>query len=499
MTPPNLLFLFTDEQRADTMAAYGNTRIQTPNLNRLASQSVVFERAYVTQPVCTPSRSSLLTGLYPHSNGCTENNVPLPAEVPCLPELISSGRYATAYHGKWHLGDEIFAQHSFDEWRSIEDGYDPYYSPGRDPEARSTYHHWLVEQGVVPAGAPPLGRGQATRLPEALGKPAYLAHEASRYIREHADQPFVLFVNFLEPHMPFFGPRDDQYGLDEVRLPANFDALPGDGSPLKARLYQRAYYEQGHSGLPLRTEADWRRMIANYWGLCSLVDTHVGTIMDTLEACGLWENTIVVYTSDHGDMMGSHRLLAKCVMYEEALRVPLLVRLPGHLLGQAPEQTASRRVTAPVSQIDLLPTLLDLMDCAPPDHLQGQSLRPLIEGDPDAPVEDVFVEWNGHNIGFGDVIGSVSVPEAMRDLASKDEIIAAITDPVRTVITPDGWKFNCSPLGEHELYHLDEDPYEMTNLAARTDMRPRMEELLARICRWQERTGDDVDLLETFL
>jgi arylsulfatase len=487
MRPPNLLFLFTDEQRADTMAAYGNTRIQTPRLNRLASQSVVFERAYVTQPVCTPSRSSLLTGLYPHSNGCTENNVPLPADVPCLPEMLGPdkvGAYATAYHGKWHLGDEIFAQHGFDEWRSVEDGYDPYYSPGRDPEARSTYHHWLVEQGVVPAGARPLSRGQAARLPEAYGKPAYLAQEASRYIREHADHPFVLFVNFLEPHMPFFGPRDDQHALDEVLLPANSDALPGKDQPLKVRLFQRAYYAQGHSGLPLRTEADWRRMIANYWGLCSLVDTHVGTILDTLEACGLSENTIVVYTSDHGDMMGSHRLLAKCVMYEEAVRVPLLVRLPW--------QRTSRRVSAPVSQIDVVPTLLDLMGQSLPGHLQGRSLRPLIEGDSSEPAKDVFIEWNGHNNGFGDVIGSVSVPEAMRELAPGDEIVAAITDPVRTVITPDGWKLNHSPLGEHELYHLDEDPYETVNLATRANMRPRMQELSARIRRWQERTGDDI-------
>jgi arylsulfatase len=482
-----LLFLFTDEQRADTMAAYGNAPIQTPNLNRLASQSTVLERAYVTQPVCTPSRASLLTGLYPHSNGCTENNIPLPAGVPCLPEMLGSARggacgYATAYHGKWHLGDEVFAQHGFDEWRSIEDGYDPYYSPGRDPETRSTYHRWLVEQDVVPAGAPPLSRGQATRLPERFGKPAYLAQEASRFIREKADRPFVLYVNFLEPHMPFFGPRDGQHALDEVLLPPNFDALPGVDSPLKARLFQRTYHEHGHSGLPLRSEADWRRMIANYWGLCSLVDTHVGAILDTLTACGLDEHTIVVYTSDHGDMMGSHRLLAKCVMYEEAVRVPLLVRLPG--------QTSSRRVRAPVSQIDVVPTLLDLMGQPIPDHLEGESLRPLLERGDQAPTRDVFIEWNGHNNGFGDVIGSVSVPEPMLELASRDEISAAITDPVRTVVTADGWKLNYSPLGEHELYDLVEDPYEMCNLAGQPEMKPRMEELAERIRSWQERTGD---------
>jgi len=107
---PNLLYVFTDEQAAATMAAYGNHAIDTPNLDRLASQSVVFDHAYVTQSVCTPSRSTLMTGLYPHSNGCTENNKRLPLEVPCLPELGDFSDYATAYHGKWHLGDEIFQQ-----------------------------------------------------------------------------------------------------------------------------------------------------------------------------------------------------------------------------------------------------------------------------------------------------------------------------------------------------------------------------------------------------
>jgi arylsulfatase A-like enzyme len=169
-------------------------------------------------------------------------------------------------------------------------------------------------------------------------------------------------------------------------------------------------------------------------------------------------------------------------MYEEALRVPLLVRLPG--------QSRSRRVRAPVSQIDLLPTLLDLMGQPLPAGLQGESLRPLLEGRAEATGRDVFVEWNGHNNGFGDVVGGVSVPEPMRALASRDEIEAAITDPVRTVITPEGWKLNYSPLGEHELYHLAEDPYETRNLAGRSEMRPTMQDLAARIARWQEKTGD---------
>jgi arylsulfatase A-like enzyme len=147
-------------------------------------------------------------------------------------------------------------------------------------------------------------------------------------------------------------------------------------------------------------------------------------------------------------------------------------------------------VRAPVSQIDVVPTLLDLMGQPIPAGLQGESLRPLLEGDDGAPTRDVFIEWNGHNNGFGDAIGSVSVPEPMLELGSPDEIVAAITDPVRTVVTAEGWKLNLSPLGEHELYSLAQDPYEMHNLACRAETRPKMRELAERIRSWQERTGD---------
>ena len=142
------------------------------------------------------------------------------------------------------------------------------------------------------------------------------------------------------------------------------------------------FYQRGFGRTPLKTEADWRNVISNYWGLCSLVDTHVGRILDALEESGQADNTIVVFTSDHGDMMSSHRLLAKAVMFEEAVRVPLLIRMPG--------QRTQRRIAGPVSQVDLVPTLLDAMGCETPSHLQGKSLLPLLKGERDQATEDVF-------------------------------------------------------------------------------------------------------------
>ena len=149
-TKPNLLFIWTDEQQYFTMQAYGNEVIQTPNLDRLADESFVFEKAYVAQPVCTPDRATVMTGLYPHTNGCVSNNIPLPEEVKTLPEIIDDPDYRSAYMGKWHLGNEIFQQRSFDDWVSIEDNYIQYYGPDKDRNARSDYHHWLIEKGIGP-------------------------------------------------------------------------------------------------------------------------------------------------------------------------------------------------------------------------------------------------------------------------------------------------------------------------------------------------------------
>ncbi len=490
MPQPNLLFIYTDEQAASTMAAYGNNLIETPNLDRLARRSVVFTQAFVSQAVCSPSRSSILTGLYPHASGCTENNILLPEHVKCLPELADFSGYRSGHFGKWHLGDEIFPQHGFHEWISTE-GYRNHYRPARDRNAHPTYYYWLVERGFHPQegsdGFQAFSRDFCARLPEEFGKPAYLASEASRFIREHQNRPFILYVNFLEPHMPFFGPRDHQYHPARVPLPPNFHALPGPEQPLKLRLAVHYHRKHGTSGLPLASEADWRRLIANYWGLCSLVDTHVGRILDTLAECGLQESTIVVFTSDHGDMMGSHGLVAKCTQYQEAVRVPLLLRVPGLKGGPRP-------VTCPVSQLDLVPTLLDLLGQPLPSHLQGRSWRPGLQGDSPFPEGDVLIEWNGPNSGMGDLVGRSTLQETGMEMASVEAALASITDPVRTIVTREGWKLNCSPLGEHELYNLHQDPGEMRNLIRDPGARTLIQDLYHRILAWQSRVDDPADL-----
>ncbi len=444
---PNLLFLWTDEQRADTMAAYGNTRYRVPAMNRLAAESVVFDRCYVSQPVCTPSRSTVMTGLWPHTSGCVKNNIPLRGETRTLPELVADSAYRTGYMGKWHLGDEIFAQHGFEQWRSIEE-YTAYFSAGRDRGARSTYHEFLRRLGYQPDAKNNFSRNFAVSLPVEHTKPSYLAQEASRFIIENRREPWMLFVNTLEPHMPFTSRFNDLHEEREIELPANYPGIPNTSEPA---WYKRRREQSKQPG----GEAGWRRLIRNYAGLCSLVDQAVARILWSLDVSGQAENTVVVYTSDHGDMMGSHSMYAKQVMYEEAVRVPLLMRVP--FRRQRP-----LHVQQPVSHIDLVPTLLDLLgrkDAAA--GLPGQSLVPQLAGAV-RPDNYVFLEWTG------DVKDSGEGPSG------------------RTVISPEGMKLVLYDTDQSLLFDRRRDPGEMNNLYGTTSDR----HLRARLTEWQKKTGD---------
>ena len=457
---PNLLFLWTDQQRADSMAAYGNARYRVPAMNKLASESIVFDRCYVTQPVCTPSRSSIMSGLWPHRNGCVQNNVPLKHETKTVPELLGDAGYRTGYMGKWHLGDEVFAQHGFEEWAAIEDAiYNEFFSAGRDRNARSAYHHFLISLGYKPDDVKRpdfFTRNFATKLPVEHSKPSFLAQEASKFILKHRDEPWILYVNTLEPHTPFASALDHLHTEEEVGLQPNYPGIP-EAEPQWYRVLRSRIVTPRAEGFDLRTAEGWGQMHRNYAGLCSLVDQAWTRILWTLEVSGQMDNTIIVHTSDHGEMMGSHSLYAKIVMYEESVRVPLLLRVP--FRRQMPH-----RVTQPVSHIDTLATLLELLgrkEAA--EGLDGRSLVPALEGR--RRPEDVFIEWS-----------SDATPDA------------------RTVVTPDGWKLVLHDTDTGMLFDRTRDPLEMHNLWGRSEHAATVRKLRAKIEDWQRRTADRMPL-----
>lgn len=457
MTKPNILFILADEWRADTLATYGNSAVQAPYLNAFAEQACVFDQTYCTQAVCTPSRATIWTGLFPHTHGCIKNNQPLGRAFPTIAEMAPE-EYACAYYGKWHLGDEIAAQRGWTEWVSIEDKpYRPYFSDPSLLENVSDYHAFLIKQGFAPDevaadGAKVFSRKFAAALPAQYTKAAFLGDRAADFLtkRKH-DRPWFLTLSLLEPHMPFFGPYNDKYVPEDLEVGPSFFRQPDDSASNRVRDKARKFFEEGHNNYPLQSEWDWRRLRANYYGLVSLIDRSIGKVLQALEASGQADNTLVIVTSDHGEMMGDHALLTKNVELEPSVRVPLLIRTPGQMEG--------KRIPGPVSLVDLAPTMLSFMGADIPSRLQGRSLDQLLSTG-QASGQDAIVEWHGDH-------------------------------PYRVIISPDGWKLTVAPDDRTTLFHLPDDPCELTNLAADPSLSSVISDLRRRLGLWAERFGDD--------
>ena len=488
---PNIVFIFSDQQRYDTLACYGNDWIQTPNLNALADESFVFERAYVTQPVCTPARSSIVTGLYPHAARMTVNKMNLPPDKKSVAEMVSED-YHTGWFGKWHLGDDVIRQHGFDEWVSTEDGHRPEYTKREYRGTMSDYHNHLVENGFEPDGEAADGTRmfsawKRANLPEEHQMASFLGGRAADFIDRNAGSPFMLYVSTFEPHPPYYGPLNDLYDPDELPVGPTFLKVP-DGASMHNTV--RARYCTQHLGQPdaevdpyllsnaasgndVTTEAGWRRLRARYFANITLVDRMVGTIVEALERNGVADNTVIVFTSEHGEMGGDHGMLEKRSMYEESARVPLLMRVP----WLSDEQTM---LQGAAGHIDLVPTLLELSGSEVPGHLQGKSLAPVLRGEDTLDGNDVFVQWNGVSDIDDRHLGSA-------------EINLRNTQPWRTIVR-DGWKLALCATDQCELFDLNNDPYEEVNLFDDPAQRERVRNLAARIRLWQHKNGDHAPL-----
>ena len=491
---PNFVFIFSDQQRQDTLACYGADWMNVPNLNALADQSFVFENAYVAQPVCTPARATIMTGLYPHTAGPIVNQIHLDESVPVISEMMSD-EYYKGYMGKWHLGNDLVPQHGFDEWVSTEDGH-----RFAKPEQRymvSSYNQYLVDQGYTPDrernGVGVFSSDAHYEMPEEHQMASFLGDRAAEFIEANSDKPFILYVSTFEPHSPYHGPFMDMY--DPETLPVGPAFLQNPESASLVNRVRADYFlqfmqdgvDQTQDNYMMRyaasredvsTELGWRTLRAHYMANISLVDGMVGRITAALERAGVADNTVVVFTSEHGDMMGDHGMLEKRSFFEEASRVPLLMRVPWLSAESTP-------VSGSVGHIDLVPTLLDLTGHEVPANLQGKSLKPVMEGESDLSGNDVFIQWNGT---------SNEIPDRFLGSAEINRMLAL---PWRSVVTPDRWKLNLCAGDQCELYDLNTDPHEMNNLFDDPAQKDRVRDMAARIRTWQHQTGDTAALPTT--
>ena len=510
---PNIVFLFSDQQRYDTLSCYGADYLDVPNLDALADESFVFQNAYVSQPVCTPARATIMPGLYPHTAGPIVNMINLPEDTKVISEMISDDHYK-GYMGKWHLGNDIERQHGFNVWRSSEDGHGTGYTHAQLNNETSTYTEYLVSKGYTPDRKPAanaegggfslLGRRSGIRtstfssdahydMPEEDQMASYLAQEACEFIDENKDRPFVLYVSTFEPHSPYHGPFMDQYDPETLPVGPAFLEKPESASMVnKVRAdYFMKFMLDGEdqtkdpymmnyaaSREDVTTEIGWRTLRAHYMGNITLVDRMVGRINQAIKDAGIEDDTIIVFTSEHGDMMGDHGMLEKRSMFEEASRVPLLMKVPWLSKSQ-------KIIEGSVGHIDLVPTLLDLIGEDVPDHLQGKSLQPVLQGDEDLSENDVFISWNGYDNDVPDrFLGDHKINRMLRL-------------PWRTVVTPDRWKLALCAGDQCELYDLNSDPYEQTSLFNDPAQQDRIRDMAARIRVWQVQTGDTAPLPTT--
>jgi len=482
---PNLVFILPDRQRRDSMACYGNDWIRTPHLNALAAQSFVFDRAYVTQPVCAPARASLLTGLYPPTAGMPVNRLVMPPEVETVAQMVPDA-YVTGYYGKWHLGDEIARQRGFDEWLSIADNWWSEYTDDATKTQFSDYWRFLKDAGYEPDVDHPGGKmysaGMRAGLPAEYQMASFLGERSADFIHRNADRPFVLYVSSLEPHPPFTGPYDDLYDPETLPVDETF-LVPPEGGTLFNRLRADFWQHGSHDGFDLSNEAGWRRLRANYFGNITLVDGMVGRIVEALGEEGVADNTVLVFTSEHGDMVGSHGMLEMRTPFEDATLVPMLVRVPWLLDG-------SQRVEGNFSQIDMLPTLLDLLGQSAPARLQGTSRAAVLRGEATLAHNDIVIQHNG--VGDRDLTSEASghdwPADRVRDLNYLNTV------PWRSVVTADRWKLTLCIADQGELFDLNTDPDETVNLFDRPEHRDRVRAMAARLQLWQVESGDAAPL-----
>ena len=472
--PRNLIIFLPDQQRADTLAVYGNAKVHAPNLNKLASESVVFKRAYVTQPVCSPSRTSLLTGAWPHTTGCTNNGFAPNKRLRFLPELIGNGDYHCAYIGKWHLGDPGPIKRGFHEFVSV--------------ERISDYSKFLISKGMKPdhesGGFAPL---TISNLPIELSQPRFLERHACEFIERNQSKSFVLIISFVEPHSPYNGPFNDEHAIEDVDVDPSANVSLGNDMPLRYRLtreWQRDRAANDPSGKIRRcnfglTIEDYRELKRKYFGLITLVDQSIGAVLAALENCGLRDRTVIAHTSDHGDLLGAHQLFGKGVMFEQAAHVPWFVRAP---------ELSSRIVDQAISHIDFVPTLLELMNAPASNQCAGKSRVPLMRGE-SMPAESIFIEWSPYKRYEKRIKKDTT-------LAPTEKVKEAALESTRAVITPDGWKLCLRDSDLNELYDLNNDPDETRNLYCTGEHREIILRCREEIHRCQKSTADKIKLPE---
>ncbi len=429
---PNIIFIFSDQQRWDSVSCYGSPLFEnlTPNLDQMARKGVRFECSFTCQPVCGPARSCLQTGKYATETGCYRNGIALPENEKTIAHWLSDAGYEVGYLGKWHLASTSRVPGRNADYRTKaipqqrRGGYRDFWLASDVLEFTShSYDGYMFD-----------GNGDKRQFPKGRYRVDVLTDWALEYLDSRdMDKPFFLFISYIEPHHQndhnqFEGPHGSKKRFADYNIPGD---LAG-------------------------TKGDWRKEMPDYLGCCWSLDQNVGRIKDKLKQLGIADNTLLIYTSDHGCHFITRNSEYKRSCHDNAIRIPLIIHGPGF--------TGGKVISELVSLIDLPPTVLQAGHVRPPDYMGGRALQKLVNSKPDNWPQEVFVQISESQVG-----------RAVRTKGWKYSVRAK---------NKNGGRDSCSDeYMEDKLYNLEKDPYERRNLVDEptlADVRTQLAKILKR-------------------
>lgn len=466
---PNIVFIMSDDHASHAISAYGSRINETPNLDRIADGGMRFDSVFCTNSICTPSRAAILAGTYNHVNGVTTLDTHMDNTLWTFPKALQTAGYRTGMFGKWHLGHgPAHDPTGFDEWRIL-----PGQGHYHNPVMLEAGPHPVVERG-----------GYVTDLitDDCLG---FLDRHAEANAAADNDQPFALFCHHKAPHRTWEPSREHFTMYDDVDIPEpdTFrDDLAGRADVIQAVKMRMMDLDPivdlkatVPPGLTLDEEISWRyqRYIKDYLRVVASIDDNVGRLLDRLDADGLTDNTIVIYTSDQGFFLGDHGWFDKRLMYEQSLNMPFLMRYPNAI---APGSTNDDVIV----NVDFAPTLLELAGVEQPEHLQGRSFASSLGGETpgDWPASMYYRYWMHRD-------GAHLCPAHYGVRTRTLKLICYYNDPLGQL----GANGPVDPL-EWELFDLVNDPMEVSNVIDDPAYAEVRDELRTELARLQAELGD---------
>ena len=454
VTPRNVVFILSDDHRYDFMGFTGKVPwLKTPNMDRLAAEGAYFPNAFVTTSLCSPSRASILTGLYTHTHTVVDNQAPAPDDLVYFPQYLQAAGYETAYIGKWHMGDA-------------------------NDDPRPGFDHWVSFKGQGTYYAPNLNiNGERVQYPDSVYMTDLLTQHALDWLENrNSDKPFFLYLSHKAVHARFAPAQRHlkSYDNEDIFYPPSFQtsAPQVTGKNLSKPHRTDTYYGEGRT-------PDWQKMQREGWHgvdfmyhgqmdfetffkrYCETVrgiDESIGAVLGHLEENNLDQSTLLMYMGDNGFSFGEHGLIDKRHFYEESVKVPFLVRCPEILPG-------GQVIDNMIQNIDIGPTTLEAMGLAQPAHMQGTSFLPVLKGQEVAWRDRIFYEYYWEY-----------------DFPHTPTMHGVRTDRYKYIRYHGIWDTN-------EFYDLQEDPHEMNNLIANPAHQELIKELAGEIYDWLESTG----------